>query len=276
MRNIICIGLLLLCFCADSPSSAKSILVDDEEYVLVFSDDFNSLDSTKWSVCQRNPSTWAKWISPSPKVAYVKRGTLVCKAIPNRSEPNDTASMLTGAIETRGKFSFKYGKVEVRMKTNMRPCNFPAAWLKPDDEVKGAPYGEIDIVEMMSNEGKATHTIHTHRSYTLKKEGITRYFEEPVDVTRWHVYGIIWTEDAVTWTIDGRVVGTYKKDHSPQMVSEGQWTFDRPFYIRLNQSVRKRAWNDPFIDMSHNYETRFDWIRVYQRKQDCDSNLIRK
>ena len=51
----------------------------------------------------------------------------MCKAIPNRHLATDTAQMLTGAVFTKDKFEFRYGKVEVRMKTNRRVGNFPAA-----------------------------------------------------------------------------------------------------------------------------------------------------
>ena len=41
------------------------------------------------------------------------------------------ATMLTGAVDTRSSFAFQYGKIELRMRTNMLPGNFPAAWLLP-------------------------------------------------------------------------------------------------------------------------------------------------
>ena len=83
-------------------------------YKLIFSDEFNQADgsqpdSMKWTICKRYNSMWNRWISNSKDVVYIKDGKLVCRAIPNNSEPNDTAKMLTGAIESIGKFSFKYG-----------------------------------------------------------------------------------------------------------------------------------------------------------------------
>lgn len=235
---------------------------------LVFSDEFDlpngsQPDASKWTLTPRGTSTWSRWISGSTKgVAYIKGGKLVCRAIPNRSTPGE---MLTGSIETKGKFAFQYGKVEVRMRTNMKVGNFPAAWMVP---VPGADqrYGEIDIVEMFGNEGKSAHTAHTHRSFTLKKEGIRREFRQKVDVTQWHVYGIIWTKDRIVWTVDGREVGEYKRMDSPQMQAEGQWTFDRPFFLRLNQSVGDGS--HPLLVANHKqtYETRFDWIRVYKQE----------
>ena len=241
------------------------------DYVLVFSDEFNQPngsqpDPAKWNRHQRGTSTWSRWISNSEKVVFIKNGTLVCRAIPNKYESGDTATMLTGAINTKNKFDFQYGKVEVRMRTNLIQGNFPAVWMVPTPGQQDSRYGEIDIVEMFGNQGKSAHTAHSHRSYTLKKEGIKREFKEDVSVKKWHVYGLEWTKDKLIWTVDGKQVGEYRKDNNPQMEAEGQWTFDRPFYMILNQSVGNGSHPLLVPNVKKTYETQFDWIRVYQAK----------
>ena len=142
------------------PTDAVPAIAQKEtnrKYELVFSDEFNlpngsQPDSTNWVRSMRNPSRWARWISSSKDVVFIKNGKLVCRAIPNRHLETDTASMLTGAVETFGKFSFQYGKVEVRMKTNLKQGNFPAVWLKPVPVRGDSLYGEIDIVETFGNQ----------------------------------------------------------------------------------------------------------------------------
>lgn len=255
---------------ADSSSQVMDYFDDEAGYELVFSDEFNQRgrslpDSTKWRPCRRYAGHWSRWISASPDVAFVKNGHLICRAIPNRSEPTDTATMLTGAIETFGKFAFQYGKIEVRMKTNVKQGNFPAAWMVPTYTDGDKRYGEIDIVEMFGNQQAAFHTIHTHRSFTLKKERPTS-FKRKVSVNRWHVYGVVWTKDLVVWTIDGKKVGEYRRIESDQMAAEGQWTFDRPFHIRLNQSVGNGSTENMIPHTDEVYETQFDWVRVYQKR----------
>jgi beta-glucanase (GH16 family) len=257
----------LLAFVADTPP-AKA---EHKEWVLVFSDEFNQPDGSqpdpsKWSRHWRGGSTWSRWISDSKKTVFIKNGALVCRAIPNKYEPGDTAAMLTGAINTKDKFSFQYGKVEVRMRTNMTLGNFPAAWMVPQPGGSDTRYGEIDIVEMFGNQGKSAHTAHTHRSFTLKKEGIKREFREDVSVKKWHVYGLEWDKDKLEWFVDGMRVGIYHRDNRQQMVDEGQWTFDRQFFLILNQSVGDGKHPLLIPNTKKTYETQFDWIRVYQRK----------
>lgn len=244
------------------------------EYELVFSDEFNLPDGSqpdpaKWKRAERNPSIWARWISDSEDVVFIKNGSLVCRAIPNRTNPADTAKMLTGAVETLGKYAFQYGKVEVRMRTNRRDGNFPAAWMKAVPGGADTRYGEIDIVEMFGALRETYHTVHNHMSVGLgKKGGPVREFRHEVSFTKWHVYGVEWDADQIIWTVDGQKVGEYKRLNTPDMIRDGQWTFDRPFYLRLNQSVgdgsheRLRYPNTKKV-----YETQFDWIRVYQKKK---------
>lgn len=266
-RNIICFIFLSL-FVGDAPLLMAQGQYD--EWRLVFSDDFNKRngnqpDSAKWSRCQRNPSIWARWISPSKDVVFIKNGHLVCRAVPNKNEPADSALMLTGAIESFKKFSFKYGKVEIRMKTNLLQGNFPAVWMIPIPEDKDRRYGEIDIVEMFGNKNQSHHTIHTHQTFTLKTKKPTEFIGK-IDIRKWHVYGIEWMPDKIVWTIDGKRVGTYRKSEKDEDIRDGQWTFDREFYIRLNQSVGNGSQLHFIPILNKIYETRFDWIRVYQKR----------
>ncbi len=268
MNKIICSIVMLLVFSSDT-FVAKGQNVEDREWKLVFSDEFNQKngsqpDPTKWSRHDRYKGTWSRWISNSPKVVYIKNGSLVCKAIPNVSEPQDTARMLTGAINTRGKFEFQYGKVEVRMKTNRKQGNFPAAWLAKNNHFD--QYGEIDIVESFGDRVSASHAIHSRLTYSHANHGQKNIFKSSdVNAAKWHVYGVIWTEKDVRWEIDGKTVAFFEKTTDKSLLEKGQWTFDFPFYLILNQSVGNGEYGN-YGNTNQIYETHFDWIRVYQRK----------
>jgi beta-glucanase (GH16 family) len=94
----------------------------------------------------------------------------VCRAIPNSNEKGDAAKMLTGAIWTRNKYAFQYGRLLVRMKTNVITGNFPAAWLgRQQKDGHKAPYGEIDVVEMFGSKQESNHNIHTQYTLEVKK-----------------------------------------------------------------------------------------------------------
>lgn len=262
--------IIVLFFLHSDSANLSEKFTDQDDYVLVFSDEFDFFDTTKWGYCQRNPATWARWISPSPDVAFVKNGSLVCLAIKNHTEPADTALMLTGAIETKGKFSFQYGKIEVRARTNLHEGNFPAIWLMPEPPAPEHPYGgEIDIFESYGTHRDAKQTIHTNWTLNLKQNNNPKnqFRKSYFDINRWHVYGLEWTPTKLVFIIDGWVTGVYEKSTDEKALANGQWPFDRPFYIILNQSLRRFGTFGGDPDLDYVYETQFDWVRVYQEKQ---------
>lgn len=266
------IGLLALAIWsfANSTPSENNVSASDD-YKLVFSDEFNlpdgsQPDSTKWRRAKRYWSVWDRWISDSEDVVYIKNGKLVCRAIPNRSEPNDTAKMLTGAIETAGKFSFLYGKMEVKLRTNNKSGNFPAVWMKPEDRNINRLYGEIDIFESCGSLGEAQHAVHNHLTVKLNKKGPKNIFRTKISLDRWHVYGLEWSPEKLVFTIDGKTTAVYEKSKDNQMLADGQWTFNRPFFLILNQSVGDGSTRGMETDTDDIYETEFDWVRVYSRR----------
>ena len=70
--------------------------------------------------------------------------------------------------------------------------------------------------------------------------------------------------DRYKGNIDGVQTGCYPKSSDKVKLAEGQWSFDRPFYLILNQSLGYGNWHAPnTVDI---YETYFDWVRVYQKE----------
>ena len=256
---------------SDTSNSAQEFVCGEDDYELIFSDEFNQSDGSVpnpkyWTCPPRSNSGWSRWISNSPQVTFIRKGALVCRAIPNPSLDTDTAKMLTGAIFTKDKFEFRYGKVEVRMKTNLRRGNFPAAWLRTWASKQQPLYSEIDIVETFGNRKSAAHTVHSELTQKNPKHKEKNVFRTPCNVSKWHIYGLEWSSDKIVWTIDGQQVGEYKKTNDKQLLVAGQWSFDYPLFIILNQSVGSGGY-DFFMPQTHKiYETQFDWIRVYKKK----------
>lgn len=244
---------------------------DDEVYTLVFCDEFDQPDGSRpdparWQSSTRRGSTWNRFISDSPEVAFIRDGALVCRAIKNPDTVFDAVPMITGAMETRGLFSFTYGKVEVRLRTVPHTGSFPAAWMMPQPPCDSWPNaGEIDIFESIDAQNTAYHTVHSHWTYDLgNKNNPQSSFTSSVDIGSWHVYGILWDEERISWTVDGNVVGTYKKSATQSTLERGQWPFEHDFYLILNQSVGDGSWAAK-PDEAFTYETLFDYVRVYQK-----------
>lgn len=193
-------------------------VTDDAAYKLVFNDEFNAengtrADESKWRCSQRLSSTWNRFVSDKIDVAYQADGKLVLKAIPNEDKTEDNVDMLSGAVESRGLFTFKRGKLECRAKTNGYTGNFPAIWLMPQDQSAGWPNcGEIDIFEQINAENRSYHTVHSNWTYNLNhKSDPTSSFNKSLSMDRYHTYGLEWDENTITWLVDGVKVGSYAK-----------------------------------------------------------------
>ena len=258
---------------AVSPAGGGELCVTESaasrsEYVLVFSDEFNKPDGTLpdskvWTPCTRRPKvTWARFLSNSPKVAFIQDGNLVLRAIPNPDRSTDDVYMLTGGINSSQKFAFRYGRVECRALVNPFIGNFPAIWMMPKTALAWPKGGEIDIFEQINTEQKAYSTVHS--AWTKSHPDETHSGNVNLPMNRYHVYALEWEKDVLTFFADGKQVYQYKKQND----SQEQWPFDKSdFYLILNQSVGDGAWAK-MPDVMHTYEMRIDWIRVYQKKKD--------
>lgn len=258
---------------AVSPAGGGELCVTESaasrsEYVLVFSDEFNKPDGTLpdskvWTPCTRRPKvTWARFLSNSPKVAFIQDGNLVLRAIPNPDRSTDDVDMLTGGINSSQKFAFRYGRVECRALVNPFIGNFPAIWMMPKTALAWPKGGEIDIFEQINTEQKAYSTVHS--AWTKSHPDETHSGNVNLSMDRYHVYALEWEKDVLTFFADGKQVYQYKKQND----SQEQWPFDKSdFYLILNQSVGDGTWAK-MPDVMHTYEMRIDWIRVYQKKKD--------
>ena len=245
---------------------------EGDEWQLVFSDEFNAADMSqpvdeKWMRCQRYGATWNRWLSDSKEVIYLQGGDLVARAIPNPDQASDPVPMITGGIKSNKRFGFTYGYVEARIKSNPWTGNFPAFWMMPEDQSKGWPdCGEIDIWETIDSQERSWHTVHSNWTYDLGKTNNPQSsFNVATSHDRYHTYGLKWDEKTLIWYVDGKEVGRYAKSTNATNLSQGQWPFDKHFHLILNQSVGNNAWAAD-ADVNHTYETRFDWVRVYQAK----------
>lgn len=250
----------------------------DTDYCLVFEDEFSGdnhtqPDATRWKrAAHDNNSAWNRFISTSDKVVYLEDGDLVTRCIPcpeedweankNPISPYNYREWMSGAVDTYGLYSFKYGRVDVRSLTNPFTGSFPAIWMLPDDQSAGWPqYGEIDIWEMVNTSKTAHGTIHAQRESQYTSNTACNYDG------LYHVFSFEWTETQMKWSVDGKLYSTHdKSSYSTTQINQGFWPFDKPYYIILNQSVGAGGWAANPVD-GHIYETRFDFVRVYQTPQ---------
>ncbi len=234
---------------------------------LAFSDEFNGskVDRSKWVTKDRGTSTWNRYITSDPRLTYVQDGALVCQARRNDILPSDNVPMLSGMVQSSDSYGLMHGYVEARILTTPHSGNFPAFWMMPMNQSGGWPTcGEIDIWEAIDAQERTWHTVHSNWTYTLgNKSNPTSSANKTYTQQEWHTFGLLKEADKLTWYVDGTEVFSYAKSTNSSDLEQGQWPYDKPFFIIMNQSVGDGSWAAPY-DAGFTYETRFDWVRAYE------------
>ncbi|PWJ59323.1 glycosyl hydrolase family 16 [Dyadobacter jejuensis] len=264
MKNIVAfLGLLCLSFIAKGQAEIKS-------KKLIWSDEFDREglpDSTKWTFeTKGNAYGWGnnekQFYTPAEAGnAVVKGGFLQIVA---KKEPSAEHPYTSARLSTSNKFSFTYGRVEVRAKLPEGRGTWPAIWMLGQDigHTKWPDCGEIDIMEHVGYDPGVLHgTVHTkaYNHVLGTQKGKTTSIVQPFDT--FHVYAIDWTPDKIDFLLDGAVYHTFENDHR----TTAEWPFDAPEFLLLNVAVGGNWGGKMGIDDLVFPATMWvDYVRVYQ------------
>lgn len=245
-----------------SQQAKKTIIINQKrEWKLVWEDNFDTdgaLNSAKWTLIDKGTSDWNKYMTPTNEMAYVQGGNLVLKGI------KTATGYQTSGVDSRNKFSIKYGKVEVRAKLSAGQGTWPAIWMMPQQSVYGGwpKSGEIDIMEHLNNDTKIYQTIHSHYTYNLGNKTDPPHTSTPAfTVGGFNTYGIEWFPDKIDFLLNGNVTFSYpKKANVP--ADQLQYPFDQSFYLILNQALGG-SWVGIINDAILPVQTEIDYVKVY-------------
>ncbi|XVV01591.1 RICIN domain-containing protein [Actinosynnema sp. CA-248983] len=137
-------------------------------------------------------------------------------------------------INTSGKFTTTYGRVEARMKMPRGKGIWPAFWMLGQDigSVGWPASGEIDIMEFLGHQQNTVYgTIHGP-GYS-GAGGIGMAHNGPNFADGFHTFAVDWTPQGIAWSVDGHV---YQR-RTPADLGGRQWVFNKPFFIILNLAV---------------------------------------
>jgi beta-glucanase (GH16 family) len=251
--------------------------------VLVWSDEFNSAGTQS----QPNPSNWtydagAGGWGNGELETYCAWGspTAPCTAAQSSSFVGDDgflhivaqslgSGVYTSArLKTEGLRSFRYGRVEARIRIPEGRGIWPAFWMLGDDiEKVGWPAcGELDIMEVIGKEPSVVHgSVHMPGGdgtgkYTLpEKKKLAEAF---------HIYGLEWSPGRIQYYLDSpnNVYVSYTPADLPKTAV---WPFDgSKFFVVLNLAVGGRWPGNPDATTKFPREMLVDYVRVYQRQAE--------
>ncbi len=209
---------------------------------LLWADEFTQTDGTL-----PNPSNWnydiggsdwgnneLQYYTSRSENARIEGGQLVIEA---RAETYSGKSYTSARLLTKDKLSWKYGRIEARIKIPWGQGIWPAFWaLGSNIDTIGWPgCGEIDIMENIGREPSIAHgTIHgpgysggagITGDYTLSGASLADDF---------HVYAIEWAENRISWFVDGQQFFTVTPSSLPSGTS---WVYNQNHFLILNVAV---------------------------------------
>ena len=273
---------------SDSPVATQSIASSVPERSLIWSDEFNSAKSDHQ---QPDPMIWTYNTGHSGYgnhelehyCAWGSSGAPCDPAKPNAyvgpdgylhilaQQPSKTV-YTSARLKTEGLFSFRYGRIEARIKAPEAQGMWPAFWtLGNNTATTGWPgAGEQDIMERVNgtldpdwNEG----SIHGKGFTGDVGLGTKFLFPKGETAADWHTYGMIWKKDSVAFYVDDpkKPHVTYTNPESIAKFPGAAWPFDHgdSAFVILNLAVGGDWPKNPDEKTPFPAELLVDYVRIY-------------
>ncbi|WP_439488152.1 glycoside hydrolase family 16 protein [Algoriphagus sp.] len=179
------------------------------------------------------------------------------------------AEYTSSSINTRGKYEFQYGIMEVRAKIDTAMGMWPAIWTlgvsKP-----WPSNGEIDVMEYYRVKGEATILANAawadEGQYNAKWDEAKIPFSEflklePEWPSKFHLWRMEWTEDVIKLYLDDELLN--EVDLLRTVNPDGFNPFHQPHYILLNLAIGGNGGDPSGSVFPREYVV--DYVRVYQK-----------
>lgn len=256
--------LLLLFVCINPFASAAP--AELAGWKLVWQDEFDGkvLNAKHWTRCKRGKAEWRNTASDDPRLLRIENGILHLRGIANDNKDKDPSPFLTAAITSKGKFSYQYGKVQIRARFKSASGAWPALWMM-GEKGRHPHNGEIDLMEHLNFDDFVYQTVHS--PYTLhidKTNTPKKYAKAQIDRDAWNTYGCEWDAEKIVFTVNGKATHTY-----PRVPAKGkdQYPFTQPFYFILSMQIGGSWVNSRGPSKPEDYPAgmEVDWVRVYKK-----------
>jgi beta-glucanase (GH16 family) len=195
----------------------------------------------------------------------VENGYLLITA---KEEAFNGSNYTSARIKSEGLFEQAYGRFEARIKVPYGKGYWPAFWLLGNDCDQNAwpQCGEIDIMEYLGDMPTTVFGSAHGPGYSagdaISKEYVLQ--NDRFD-TGFHVFGIEWAPDYINYYVDDVLYQQItKQDVIDETNGEGEWVFDKPFYIILNVAIGGNLPGAPNSDTVFPQTMLVDYVRVYQ------------
>lgn len=258
------------------------------DYELIWSEEFDkdgTVDRSKWNFekgfCRNHELQWYQEDN-----AYVRNGVLTIEALSeNRPNPLYKAdskewresrkdiTCTSSSINTRGKFSFLYGRLECRARIPDGYGSWPAIWLLGEN-LPWPSNGEIDVMEyyrikdvphILANAAWGSEKAY-NAIWNSKTTPLSHFTEkDPFWISQFHVWRMDWDEKSIKIYLDDELLNDIDLSTTVNKSKDGINPFHHPQYILLNLAIGgDNGGRVDFEGFPMRYDV--DYVRVYRRK----------
>lgn len=261
----------------------------EDNYSLIWSDEFDvdgAPDPNNWKYengfVRNNELQWYQKDN-----AFCEDGVLVIEGRREKREnPNYEAgsdnwkksrqyiNYTSSSIKSNGKFTFQFGRMEVRAKVTNDKGTWPAIWTL-GKSCEWPSNGEVDIMENYGGKLLANFAWGTNTRWSAKWDGGSRKVNDLG--ANWtddfHIWQLVWEEDHMTIYVDDVLLNDVDLSTTinGSAKCEGQNPFQQPHYILLNLALGSNGGDPSNTAFPNRYLV--DYVRVYQKKVDCNGEF---
>jgi beta-glucanase (GH16 family) len=242
---------------SDASSAGVTTTQRATTYSLVWDEEFNgtSVNSANWNVDVGNPGVNHELEYYQASNATVSNGNLVITA---RQQSVGGQPYTSAKLETAGKFSVTFGRIEARIQLPMVQGTWPAFWMLGSSINSGTPWpdcGEIDIMEHVNTTNTILGTMHWNGG-----SGHVQYGSSTTTTPgAFHVYAVEWDANSIRWYVDNTLYVTGNIANNINNTG----AFHHPFYIILNLAMGGDLPGSTVDNGSLPTQMLVDYVRVY-------------
>ncbi len=283
--------LILLIFSCEENIEAENKSIEQNinaNWNLIWSDEFeqDDIDNQKWNKLRWRPG----WVNNEQQAytdrdtnIFIRDGKLIVRALiePGYVDNDYTGSeyntdFTSGRLNTSGKYSWKYGKFEIKSKLPKGRGSWPAIWMLGSNigTIGWPDCGEIDIMEHVGyDEGNIHGSIHTadynHMNGTQRSGGI----EVQTVTDSFHIYTLEWDSTYIRFMVDNT---PYFFVYNDSNGDQDKWPFNRNHYLIINLAIGGDWGGVQGIDQTQfPMEMEIDYVRVYKKTDSGKSIKVK-
>ncbi|KAL1491801.1 hypothetical protein ABEB36_012344 [Hypothenemus hampei] len=121
--------------------------------------------------------------------------------------------VISAQLTTKGKFSFKYGRIEIKAKLPKGNWLYPELYLNSESEKYGPGYqsGQMRVAFLAGNDGANTKLkggVILGQTYQARNYAMKTYEASEPWTNDFHNFTVLWKPESITLSVDNTVYGT--------------------------------------------------------------------